>query len=204
MNETDEDRKERHNRTMQRKKAVIDEQIAKAQEERGLVIFITGNGKGKTTSAFGTLYRALGHGHRVGVVQFIKGTQASGEVTFLQQCQPAVDYFAMATGFTWDTQNWDADKAAAEEAWSAGKRMLHNEDLNLVLLDEITYMLKFGYLDMDEVVASIRERPRMQTVILTGRGAKPALVELADTVSEIADVKHAYKAGVKAQAGIDF
>ncbi|MEM9388714.1 MAG: cob(I)yrinic acid a,c-diamide adenosyltransferase [Pseudomonadota bacterium] len=200
----EEDRKERHNRTMQRKKAVIDERIAKAQEERGLVIFITGNGKGKTTSAFGTLYRALGHGHRVGVVQFIKGTQASGEVTFLQQCRPVVDYFAMATGFTWDTQNWDADKAAAEEAWSAGKGMLQNEDLNLVLLDEITYMLKFGYLDMDEVVASIRERPRMQTVILTGRGAKPALVELADTVSEIADVKHAYKAGVKAQAGIDF
>ena len=197
-------KKERHNRTMQRKKAVIDEQIARAQDERGLVIFITGNGKGKTTSAFGTLYRALGHGHRVGVVQFVKGTQASGEVTFLKQCRPAVDYCAMATGFSWDTQNWDADHAAAQEAWAAGRRMLEDEALNLVLLDEITYMLKFGYLDMDEVVAAIRARPAMQTVILTGRGAKPALVELADTVSEIADVKHAFKAGVKAQAGIDF
>ena len=189
---------------MRRKKAVIDEQIARAQEERGLVIFITGNGKGKTTSAFGTLYRALGHGQRVGVVQFIKGTQASGEVSFLRQCRPRVDYAAMATGFTWDTQNWDADCAAAQDAWAAARRMLHNADLNLVLLDEITYMLKFAYLDLDEVVATIRERPPMQTVILTGRGAKPALVELADTVSEIGDVKHAFKAGVKAQAGIDF
>ena len=189
---------------MQRKKAVIDEQIARAQETRGLVIFITGNGKGKTTSAFGTLYRALGHGHRVGVVQFVKGTQASGEVTFLQQCKPAVDYFAMATGFSWDTQNWDADHAAAQEAWAAATRMLQNEALNLVLLDEITYMLKYGYLDTDRVVEMIRRRPPMQTVILTGRGAKPALVELADTVSEIDNVKHAFKAGVKAQAGIDF
>lgn len=200
----EDDRKRRHERTMQRKKAVIDEQIARAQQERGLVIFITGNGKGKTTSAFGTLYRALGHGQRVGVVQFIKGTQSSGEVIFLRQCQPRVDYAAMATGFTWDTQNWDADHAAAQQAWAAARRMLRNPELNLVLLDEITYMLKFAYLDLDAVVAAIRERPPMQTVILTGRGAKPALVELADTVSEIGDVKHAFKAGVKAQAGIDF
>ncbi|MEM1092664.1 MAG: cob(I)yrinic acid a,c-diamide adenosyltransferase [Pseudomonadota bacterium] len=200
----EQSRKERHNRTMQRKKTVIDKQIADAQEERGLVIFITGVGKGKTTSAFGTLYRALGHGHRVGVVQFVKGTQASGEVTFLKQCVPTVDYFAMATGFSWDTQNWEADNAAAQEAWSAARRMLENDTLNLVLLDEITYMLKYGYLDTEEVISVIRARPPMQTVILTGRGAKPALVEMADTVSEIGNVKHAFKAGVKAQAGIDF
>jgi len=200
----DEDKKARHNATMQRKKAVIDKQIEKAQEERGLVIFITGNGKGKSTSAFGTAFRALGHGHQIGVVQFIKGTQSTGEVIFLQQCNPQFDYFAMATGFTWDTQDWDKDKAAAEEAWSHAKRMLQDERLNLVLLDEITYMLKYGYLDIDEVVETIQRRPRMQTVILTGRGSKAKIVEIADTVSEINDVKHAYRAGIKAQAGIDF
>lgn len=200
----DQERKERHNKTMKRKKEVIDKMISKAQEERGLVIFITGNGKGKSTSAFGTAFRALGHGHQVGVVQFIKGTQPTGEVIFMQQTNPQLDYFAMATGFTWETQDWDKDKAAAEEAWSHAQRMLQNEDLNLVVLDEITYMLKFGYLDMETVVTAIKQRPAMQTVIITGRGAKPELVELADTVSEIQDVKHAYRAGVKAQAGVDF
>lgn len=200
----DELKKEKHNEKMQRKKTVIDASIERAQEERGIVIFITGNGKGKSTSAFGTAFRALGHGHRIGVVQFIKGTQATGEVIYLQQQHPQVDYFAMATGFTWDTQDWDKDKAAADEAWSHAKRMLQDQSLNLVLLDEITYMLKFGYLDMAEVVETIKQRPPMQTVILTGRGAKPELVEISDTVSDIRDEKHAFKAGVKAQAGIDF
>ncbi len=200
----DQARKERHNATMQRKKEIIDQQIKQAQEERGLIIFITGNGKGKTTSAFGTAFRALGHGQKIGVVQFIKGTQSSGEVIFMQQLNPQMDYFAMATGFTWNTQDWDKDKLAAEEAWNHAKRMLQDEDINLVLLDEITYMLKYGYLDMEEVVSTIQQRPTMQTVIITGRGAKPELVEIADTVSEINNVKHAYKAGIKAQAGIDF
>lgn len=204
MAQIDDNRKQRHNATMQRKKTVIDEQIANAQEERGLVVFITGNGKGKSTSAFGTGFRALGHGHRIGVVQFIKGTQSTGEVIFLQQHNPNLDYFAMATGFTWDTQDWDKDKAAADEAWDHAKHMLQNDSIQLVILDEITYMLKFGYLDMAEVISTIQSRPTMQTVIITGRGAKPELVEIADTVSEIRDVKHAFRAGVKAQAGIDF
>ncbi len=204
MAQIDDNRKQRHNTTMQRKKAVIDEQIANAQEERGLVIFITGNGKGKSTSAFGTGFRALGHGHRIGVVQFIKGTQSTGEVIFLQQHNPNLDYFAMATGFTWDTQDWDKDKAAADESWGHARQMLQNDSIQLVILDELTYMLKFGYLDMDEVINTIQNRPTMQTVIITGRGAKPELVEIADTVSEIRDVKHAFRAGVKAQAGIDF
>lgn len=189
---------------MKRKKEVIDNLIDQAQEERGLAIFITGNGKGKSTSAFGTAFRALGHGHQVGVVQFIKGTQSTGEVIFLQQTYPQLDYYAMATGFTWDSQDWDKDKAAAEDAWSHARQMLANEKLNLVVLDELTYMLKFGYLGMEEVVSCIKQRPAMQTVIITGRGAKPELVEIADTVSEIQDVKHAFRAGVKAQAGIDF
>jgi cob(I)alamin adenosyltransferase len=200
----DDEQKQRHAERMQRKKAVVDAGIEKAQEERGIVVLITGNGKGKTTSAFGTLYRALGYGHQVGVVQFIKGTQASGEVTYLRQNAAQVAYHAMATGFTWDTQNWDADKAAADEAWLHAARMLADPSLNLVLLDELTYMLKYNYLDAAMVIEAIRARPAGQSVIVTGRAAKPELIELADTVSEIRDVKHAYNAGVKAQAGIDF
>jgi cob(I)alamin adenosyltransferase len=200
----DEAKKQRHAERMQRKKAVVDAGIERAQEERGIVLLITGNGKGKTTAAFGTLYRALGHGQRAGLVQFIKGTKASGEVMFLQQQGVAVDYHAMATGFTWETQNWDADKAAAEEAWHHAARMLGNAELDLVVLDELTYMLKYNYLDSDAVIAAIRARPAHQSVIVTGRGARPELVELADTVSEIRDEKHAYRAGVKAQPGVDF
>lgn len=202
----DEDRKQSHNERMQRKKEVVDAAIERAQDERGVVILITGNGKGKTTSAFGTLYRALGHGQRAGVVQFIKGTQATGEVTFLQQAAAgaSVQYHAMATGFTWNTQDWDADKRAADDAWAQALRMLAAPMIDLVLLDELTYMLKYNYLDTAEVGAAIRNRPPMQTVVVTGRAARPELVEIADTVSEIADHKHAFKAGVKAQAGIDF
>ena len=202
----EEDKKQSHNARMQRKKEVVDAAIERAQEERGIVILITGNGKGKTTSAFGTLYRALGHGQRAGVVQFIKGTHATGEVIFLQKqgLDSAVQYHAMATGFTWNTQNWDADKRAADEAWAQASRMLADPALDLVVLDELTYMLKYNYLDTEQVLAAIRARPPRQTVIVTGRAAKPELAELADTVSEIADRKHAFKAGVKAQAGIDF
>lgn len=202
----DEDRKNSHNERMQRKKEVVDAAIERAQEERGIVILITGNGKGKTTSAFGTLCRALGHGQRAGVVQFIKGTQATGEVVFLQQITgaQAVRYHAMATGFTWNTQNWDADKRAADEAWAQAEAMLADPALSLVVLDELTYMLKYNYLDTAQVLAAVRARPPRQTVIITGRAARPELVDLADTVSEIADRKHAFKAGVKAQAGIDF
>lgn len=201
-----EDAKQTHNARMQRKKEIVDAAIDRAQEERGIVLLITGNGKGKTTSAFGTLYRALGHGQRAGVVQFIKGTQATGEVIFLQQhpASTAVRYHAMATGFTWNTQDWDADKRAADEAWAQAAGMLADPALDLVVLDELTYMLKYNYLDTADVLAAISSRPPMQTVIVTGRAAKPELVELADTVSEIADRKHAFKAGVKAQAGIDF
>ncbi|MGQ7848244.1 cob(I)yrinic acid a,c-diamide adenosyltransferase [Granulosicoccus sp. 3-233] len=202
----EEQGKQKHAERMQRKKAVVDAGIEKAQIERGIVILITGNGKGKTTSGFGTLYRALGHGHRCGVVQFIKGTQSTGEVIFLQQRLglDSVQYHAMATGFTWNTQNWDADKAAADEAWAHAERMLQDDSLNLVLLDELTYMLKYRFLETDAVIAAIKARPAHQTVVVTGRAAKPELHDVADTVSEIADRKHAFKAGVKAQAGIDF
>lgn len=200
----EEKKKQNHEERMKRKKAVVDAAIERAQDARGIVILITGNGKGKSTSAFGTLFRALGHGHRAGVVQFIKGTQPTGEVSFLHRFGPDVQYHAMATGFTWNTQDWDADKRAADEAWAHAGRMLADPLLDLVVLDELTYMLKFNYLETDAVVEAIRQRPSMQSVILTGRGAKPELIEVADTVSEIRDVKHAFKAGVKAQSGIDF
>lgn len=202
----EEQDKQKHNERMQRKKAVVDAGIEKAQTERGIVILITGNGKGKTTSGFGTVYRALGHGHQCGVVQFIKGTQSTGEVTFLQQCNglASVQYHAMATGFTWNTQNWDADKAAADDAWSHAKSLLQDDTVQLVLLDELTYMLKYQFLETEDVISTIRARPAGQTVVITGRAARPELHEVADTISEIADVRHAYKAGVKAQPGIDF
>jgi len=200
----DEQKKQNHNERMQRKKAVVDAGIERAQIERGVFVLITGNGKGKSTSAFGTLYRALGYGHRAGVVQFIKGTQASGEVTFLRQHAPLVEYHAMATGFTWNTQNWDEDKAAADQAWAQAERMLQDANLNLVVLDELTYMLKYNYLDTSDVLEAIRARPSHQHLVVTGRAAKSELIELADTVSEIRDVKHVFSAGVKAQAGLDF
>ncbi|MDO6461724.1 cob(I)yrinic acid a,c-diamide adenosyltransferase [Granulosicoccaceae sp. 1_MG-2023] len=201
----DSDKKARHNDRMARKKAVVDAAIERAQTERGVVIVITGNGKGKSTSGFGTLFRALGHGQNVGVVQFIKGTQATGEVIFLQQCAlPSVQYFAMATGFTWNTQNWDADKQAADEAWSHASALLADPAVDLVLLDELTYMLKYHFLDEAQVLDAIAARPEGQTVVITGRAAQPALRELADTVSEIAAEKHAFKGGIKARAGVDF
>ncbi len=203
----EQERKDSHNERMRRKKAVVDAGIERAHDERGIFIVITGNGKGKTTSAFGTLYRALGHGQCAGLVQFIKGTRNTGEVAFLDQhglLGTSVEYYAMATGFTWNTQNWDADKRAADEAWSHAQRMLADPGLNLVVLDELTYMLKYKFLDRDAVLRAIEARPAAQTVIVTGRAAPPELLEAADTVSEIGDRKHAFRAGVKAQAGVDF
>jgi cob(I)alamin adenosyltransferase len=200
----DTEKKARHLARMQRTKTVVDAAIAQADEERGIVIVITGNGKGKTTSAFGTLYRALGHGQCAGLVQFIKGTTTTGEVTFLEQCGATVAYHAMATGFTWETQDWESDRLAAETAWNIAQDMLRNDRLDLVVLDELTYMLKYKYLTFDEVATALRARPRMQSVIVTGRAAPPELLEIADTVSEIREVRHAFRAGIKARAGVDF
>ncbi len=200
----DDQGKKQHNVTMTHKKSVIGHQIARAQEERGVLILITGNGPGKTTSAFGTAFRALGHGMQVGIIQFIKGTQATGEVIYLTQQHPQVAYHAMATGFTWDTQDWDKDKAAAEKTWGCARRMLTDTAFQLVVLDELTYMLTYEYLSSADVIQTICQRPPAQNVIVTGRGAKPELVAIADTVSEIAAVKHAFRDGIKAQPGVDF
>lgn len=173
---------------------------------RGLVWLLTGDGKGKSTAAFGSVMRALGHGQRVGVVQFISGTQATGELLFLQQINRAgqVQYHAMATGYSWENTKTDKEKKAAAQAWSRARAMLADPHINLVVLDELTYMLCYGHLAASSVVAALRSRPTLQNVIITGRNAPEALREAADTVSEIANCKHAFAAGVAAQAGLEF
>jgi len=192
----------RHTARMARKKSVIDAAIAAATDERGLLIVITGNGKGKSTSAFGTVARALGHGMKVGVCQFIKSRTDTGEEAFLSR-QPGVEWHVLGDGFTWDTQDREQDIATAQRGWEVARAMLADPSYQLVVLDELTYLLSYGYLDGDNVLDALVHRPPMQHVIVTGRGASGALIELADTVSVIADEKHAYRAGVKAQPGID-
>lgn len=173
---------------------------------RGVVWLLTGDGKGKSTAAFGSVMRALGHGQRVGIVQFISGTQATGEALFLQQFHRAlpVQYHAMATGYSWENTKTDKEKNAAAQAWLKARQMLADPHINLVVLDELTYMLRYGYLDASSVVAVLRSRLALQNVIVTGRNAPEALREVVDTVSEIANCKHAFAAGVVAQAGMEF
>jgi cob(I)alamin adenosyltransferase len=192
----------RHTARMARKKALIDAAIDAARDEHGLLIVITGNGKGKSTSAFGTMARALGHGMKVGVVQFIKSRTDTGEEAFLGR-QLGVEWHVTGDGFTWDTQNREQDIATAQRGWAIAARMLADPAYQLVVLDELTYLLSYGYLDSDTVLDALSQRPPMQHVIVTGRAASDALIELADTVSVIADEKHAFRAGVKAQPGID-
>jgi cob(I)alamin adenosyltransferase len=187
---------------MARKKAVIDAAIARATEERGLLIVVTGNGKGKSTSAFGTMARALGYGMKIGVCQFLKSRTDTGEEAFFGK-HPKVEWHVLGDGFTWDTQNREQDIATAERGWQVAARMLADPSFDLVVLDELTYLLSYQYLNADSVLDALAQRPEMQHVIVTGRGATDALIELADTVSVIADEKHAYRAGVKAQRGID-
>ena len=199
---SDSERNVRHAARMARKKAVIDAAIAGATDERGLLLVLTGNGKGKSSSAFGMVARALGHGMRVGVVQFIKSRTDTGEEAFLG-AQTGVEWHVTGDGFTWDTQNREQDIATAERGWAIAARMLADPAYQLVVLDELTYLLSYGYLDSDAVLDALAHRPPMQHVVVTGRGASDALIELADTVSIIADEKHAFRAGVKAQPGID-
>ena len=193
---------ERHRERQQRVKDKVDARVAAAQEERGIVIVFTGNGKGKTTAAFGTVTRAVGHGKKAAVVQFIKGTWPHGERNLLEP--HGVEFQVMATGFTWNTQDRESDTAACLAVWEHGRRMLADESLDLVLLDELTYMVAYDYLPLEEVLTALRNRPAHQTVIITGRGCHREITELADTVSELRPVKHAFDAGIKAQMGIDY
>lgn len=196
------DKDERHNERMQRKKAVIDAKIQQAQREQGVLLITTGNGKGKSSSGFGMVARALGHGMKVGVVQFIKGAMSTGEENFFRRF-PEVDYYVMGEGFTWETQDRQRDIEAATAAWQRVKTMLTDPSYDLILLDELNIVLKYQYLDINKVISDLQNRPTMQHVIITGRAARPELIEIADTVTEMNEIKHAFKAGIKAQKGIE-
>ncbi len=198
----DATRESHHRERMQRKKAVIDARIAEATIDKGLLLVLTGNGKGKSSSAFGMVARALGHGMRVGVVQFIKSAQSTGEEAFFRRF-PEVEYHVMGEGFTWETQDRERDMRAAQRAWETACRMLQDPELQLVVLDELNLVLKYGYLELEEVLGDLNTRPPMQHVIVTGRSARAELIEAADTVTEMRVVKHAFEAGVKAQQGIE-
>lgn len=195
---------QKHKAAMEKQKANVDKSIARATDERGIVILLTGDGKGKSSSAFGMVMRSLGYGYKVGIVQFIKGEQLSGEELFVREQLPQVYFYQMGTGFTWDTQDRTADMKAAEETWAHAEKLLQDDSYHLVVLDELTYMLAFKYLDEERVLNALRNRPYEQSVVVTGRGGGSALRELADTVSEIGDIKHAFTAGVKARKGVDF
>ncbi|CAI3787832.1 Corrinoid adenosyltransferase [Pseudomonas sp. MM227] len=202
MNETTE-RDARHLARMLRKKAVMDERIANSPNECGLLLVLSGNGKGKSSSAFGMLARAMGHGLQCGVVQFIKGRNSTGEELFFRRFPEQVRYHVMGEGFTWETQDRQRDIAAAEAAWDVSRQLMSDPAIGLVVLDELNIALKHGYLDLDTVLHDLQARPPMQHVIVTGRGAKPELIELADTVTEMGVVKHAFQAGIRAQKGIE-
>jgi cob(I)alamin adenosyltransferase len=199
-----ESKADSHKRKMQKQKENVDASIAAADEERGVMILLTGDGKGKSSSAFGMVLRALGYSYKVGVVQFIKGAQLSGEEVYVREKCPEVEFYQMGTGFTWNTQDRDGDIAAAERTWAVVETMLKDESVHLVVLDELTYMLSYKYLDEEKVINALASRPKNQSVVVTGRGGGSAMRELADTVSEIKDIKHAYRAGVKARKGVDY
>ena len=200
---TNEERAQRHKKAMQRKKEHIDGRIAAATIDKGLLVVLTGNGKGKSTSAFGMLARSVGHGLRCGVIQFIKGQWECGEQMLFAD-NPLVEFHVMNTGFTWETQDRDKDIAAAEETWKHGAEMMTNPEFDVVILDELTYMLTYGYLDKEMVLSTLENRPEGQHVVITGRNASKELIELADTVTELGESKHAFYDGVKVQKGIDY
>jgi cob(I)alamin adenosyltransferase len=194
---------ERHRERMQRKKELVDRKIARATIERGVLVVNTGNGKGKSSSGFGMLARSLGHGFRCGVVQFIKGSFSTGEEAFFRRFPDELDYHVMGEGYTWETQDKARDIQAAQAAWQVAARMLADATYDFVLLDELNIALVKGYVDVANVCDALRARPPQQHVVITGRGAPDALVELADTVTEMRLVKHAFQAGIKAQKGIE-
>jgi len=195
---------ERHRERMQRKKELVDRKIARATIDRGVVVVNTGNGKGKSSSGFGMLARSLGHGFRCGVVQFIKGSFSTGEEAFFRRFEgDGLDYHVMGEGFTWETQDKSRDIGAAQAAWQIAAKMLADESYDFVLLDELNIALVKQYVQLDQVLAALAARPPRQHVVITGRGAPDGLVEVADTVTEMRVVKHAFQAGIKAQQGIE-
>ena len=193
-----------HKEKMQKQKEKVDASIKAADIEKGIAILLTGNGKGKTSSAFGMVMRALGYGQKVAVVQFIKGAQQCGEGDFLKKHFPDVYFHQMGTGFTWNTQDKAADIAASENTWEHAAKLLKDDSYDLIILDELTYMLGYKYLDKDMVINALNQRPFEQSVVVTGRGGGRELRDAMDTVSEVKDIKHAYKSGIKARQGVDY
>ena len=194
----------RHAEKMRKKKAARDKILATKTEERGLLIVHTGKGKGKSTAAMGLAMRCMGHGIRVGIVQFVKGVWQTGERTVLARFPELVTVKAMGEGFTWETQDRVRDVAAAEAAWETAKAMIADPDYGMVILDELNIVLRYAYLDAADVIATLESRPRAKHVVVTGRNAGNALIEIADLVTEMTMVKHPFRAGVKAQKGIEF
>lgn len=192
-----------HAQRMQRKKEVVERKIAAAASRRGVIVVNTGNGKGKSTAAFGVVARALGHGQQVAVVQFVKGRSDTGEQAFFRR-QPGVHWHVGGEGFTWQTQDRERDARAAQQAWQIAGAYLADAAIDLVVLDELTYAFKYRWLEVDQVIATLRVRPPMQHVIVTGRAAPQALRDLADTVSEMSAEKHAFEGGVAAMPGIEW
>ncbi len=195
---------ELHRKKMQKQKEKVDAHIEAANIERGVAVLMTGNGKGKTSSAFGMVFRALGYGQNIAIVQFIKGAQDCGEADFLRAACPQVSLTQMGTGFTWNTQDKEADIHAAEKTWKTAAEHLKDTSIDLVVLDELTYMLGYKYLDRKMVIDAIKSRPIEQSVVVTGRGGGGELREIMDTVSEVKDIKHGYRAGIKARKGVDY
>ncbi len=191
-----------YKKRMQRKKAHIDARIDDANIDKGIIVLLTGNGKGKSSSALGMICRALGYNMKIGVAKFLKGDQDTGEDIFLVK-QPNVQISRMKTGFTWDTQDKAYDIAMAAETWTEAQAYLKDKSLDLVVLDELTYMVSYKYLDESAVLDALNNRPKDQHVVITGRAASENLIKIADTVSEVKDIKHAFRANIKAQKGID-
>ncbi|MGH7114486.1 MAG: cob(I)yrinic acid a,c-diamide adenosyltransferase [Stellaceae bacterium] len=202
--ETEEEVNRRHNEKMVRRKAARERMLATKTEERGLLIVHTGAGKGKSTAALGMVLRCLGHGMRVGIVQFVKGVWGTGERVALERFGDLVTCRAMGEGFTWDTQDRARDIAAARAAWEVARMMIADPSYRLVLLDELNIVLRYDYLPLGEVMAVLGEKRRDLHVVVTGRNAKPELVAAADLVTEMTMVRHPFRAGIKAQAGIEF
>ncbi|MBI2224476.1 MAG: cob(I)yrinic acid a,c-diamide adenosyltransferase [Betaproteobacteria bacterium] len=195
---------ERHQARMRRKKVVVDQKMRDAQRDAGLLIVTTGNGKGKSSSGFGMVARALGHGMKVGVVQFIKGAIPTGEEQFFRRFPNEVEFHIAGDGYTWETQDRERDMRKAEAGWDHARRMLADPGLGLVLLDELNIVLKYRYLDVQQVLADLRMRPLMQHVVITGRAAPPEIIEAGDTVTEMTLVKHAFHQGIRAQKGVEW
>lgn len=198
----DQNKQQRHQQRQQKLKKSVDDRVAKADKEQGVFLILTGNGKGKTTAGFGTALRCVGHGQKAAVVQFIKGQWPCGERNVLEKL--GVEFHVMATGFTWNTQDKAGDTEAALLAWERARQMLQDPSIDLVLLDEITYMLSYHYLDAQSVASAIANRPPMQNVIVTGRACHRALLDIADTISEVRCDKHAFDRGIKARVGFDY